>query len=104
MESKPSMTGLQGLTPGDPLDSARLLGVALALAGEVFVLKTEVERLKHALKTTGAIDDAHLETAGAASELQQWMQAEQTTFARTLLRPFTHPDEAPDVTRFMDER
>lgn len=93
--------GLAGLAPGDPMDSARLLGVIMALAGEVFVLKAEVERLKQALQTGGFVDAAQLDAAGNSAQVREWMGKEQRAFGAALLRPFTHPDESPDVTRFM---
>jgi hypothetical protein len=98
------ITGLDGLAPGDPLDSARLLGVVMALAGEVFVLKAEVARLTAALKAHGEIDDAALDTAENSPAFREWMTTEQAAFGRALLRPFTHPDEAPNVTRFFDAK
>ncbi len=36
------MTGIAGLGPLDAKDPARLLGMIVALAGEVFVLKAEI--------------------------------------------------------------
>jgi hypothetical protein len=99
-----SMTGLDGLAPGDPLDSARLLGVVMALAGEVFVLKAEVARLTAVLEARGVIDDAALDTAEDSPAYRDWMATEQAAFGRALLRPFTHPDEAPNVTRFLDAK
>jgi hypothetical protein len=98
------VTGLHGLAPADPLDSARLLGVVMALAGEVFVLKADVARLTAALKEQGGIDDAMLERAENSPAFREWMATEQAAYGRALLRPFTHPDEAPDVTRFFDAK
>lgn len=45
--------------PGDAQGN-RLLGMVVALAGEVFVLKARVERLSRALEATGGIDAARL--------------------------------------------
>ncbi|MFM9888188.1 MAG: hypothetical protein ACKVQT_34620 [Burkholderiales bacterium] len=102
--SKPPITGLDGLNPADPLDSARLLGMLVALAGEVFVLKAEVARLTAALKAEGHVDGGALERAAASPELRQWMASEETAFGRALFRSFTHPDEAPDVSRYLDAK
>ncbi len=98
------ITGLNGLAPTDPLDSARLLGVVMALAGEVFVLKADVARLTAALKDRDGIDGGALDRAAASPAFQEWIATEQAAFGRALLRPFTHPDEAPDVTRFFDAK
>lgn len=85
-------------------DTERLLGVIAALGSEVFLLKAEVQRLKHALKSGGALTDAQLESAGSSAELERWMGEEEKAFGATLMRPFLHPDEARDVTRLMEDR
>ena len=100
----PTFTGLNGLLPADPLDSARLLGVVMALAGEVFVLKAEVARLTAALQERGGIDEDALDRAESSPAFREWMAAEQAAFGRALLRPFTHPDEAPNVSRLLDAK
>ncbi len=102
--AKPVITGLDGLNPADPQDSARLLGMIVALAGEVFVLKAEVARLTAALKARGGLDDGALDRAADSPGLRAWMATEESAFGRALLRPFTHPDEAPDVSRFLDAK
>ena len=81
-------------------DTDRLLGMIAALGAEVFVLKAEVQRLKHALEVT----PTQLEKAGASPELERWMSEEQAAFSAALMRPFVHPDEAVDVSRMMAER
>lgn len=101
---QPPYAGLAGLAPGDAMDSARLLGVIVALAGEVFVLKAELARMKTALAERDALDQAALDRAAQSPALAQWLAGEQAAFGRSLLRPFTHPDECPDVTRFMEAR
>ena len=85
-------------------DTHRLLGMISALGAEVFVLKAEVQRLKQALRSGGTLTDAQLESAAASPELQRWMGEEEKTFGATLMRPFTHPDEARDVSQLMNER
>lgn len=100
----PPMTGLAGLGAGDALDTTRLLGMIVALAGEVFVLKAELQRTRLALAERGTLDDAALDAAGASPAMGRWLAAEEAAFGAGLLRPFTHPDEAPDVSRFMQER
>ena len=98
------MTGIAGLGPGDAQDPARLLGMIVALAGEVFVLKAELGRLRIALEEAGTIDGAALDSAGESREMQQFLRAEEEAFAATVLRPFAHPDDIPDASRFMGEK
>ena len=98
------MTGIAGLGPDDARDPARLLGMIVALAGEVFVLKAEIDRMKIALNDAGVLDEATLEHAGASKEMQQILRSEEEAFASTVLRPFAHPDDTPDVSRFMGEK
>jgi hypothetical protein len=85
-------------------DTARLLGMIAALGGEVFVLKAQVESLLRALKATGLLSDAQLRAAHESPDLAQWMGEEEKAFGRALMRPFVHPDEAPDVSPRMMER
>ncbi len=98
------MTGLAGLAPGDELDSARLMGMIVALAGEVFVLKAEVQRLRLALDAKAVVDDVALDAAGASPAMARWMAAEDAAFGAAVMRPFVQPDDAPDVSYFMAER
>ena len=98
------ITGIAGLGPDDPKDMSRLMGMIVALSGEVYVLKAELERVKLALRDAGLVDHSALERAGETREMQQILRAEEVTFAATLFRPFAHPDEAPDVSRFMEEQ
>ncbi len=99
-----AMAGLRGLGPADALDSTRLMGVVMALASEVYVLKAEVTRLRLALQQRGSLDPVDLDAAGTSDAMKQWMAREEGDFARALLRPFTHPDESPDVSARMQER
>jgi hypothetical protein len=99
-----SFAGLSGLSPADEMDSARLMGMITALAAEVYVLKAEVMRLTIALEATGAASSEALEAAGQSPRMVAWFNAEEGAFGRALLRPFTHPDEAPDVAAQMNGR
>jgi len=100
-----SFAGLAGLSPSDPMDSARLMGVITALAAEVYVLKAEVMRLTIALDAAGVAGEAALAEAGRSERMKAWFNAEEGAFGRALLRPFTHPDEVPDVSsRMVGER
>ena len=82
--------------------AARLLGVVIALASEVFVLKAEVARLTSALEAQGTLGPDALRRQGETAALQDWMAREQRTFAAELLRPWLEPDAVADVRRFMD--
>ena len=101
---QPRFTGLDGLAPGDAMDSARMMATLLTLAGEVFVLKAEVQRLRIALGERQLLDDAALQHAAGGTEMGRWMAHEQDAFGRSLLHAFTHPDEAPDVSGLMERR
>lgn len=100
----PMSARLLDLGSADANDPARLAGMVMALAGEVFVLKAEVQRLRHALAAQGTLGVDALDAAGRSPEIAAWMASEQNAFARSLLDPFVHPDQAPDVTRFMQEK
>lgn len=79
----------------------RMMGVVMALASEVFVLKAEVRRLNLALEESAMIDDPALEAAGDSRAMHTWLAEEQTIFAEALLRPWMEPDGAPDVRDYM---
>ena len=85
-------------------DTERLLGMIAALGSEVFLLKAEVQRLKDALRSSGAMSDAQLDKAGSSREFERWMSEEEKAFGAALMRPFAHPDEARDVSPLMKER
>ena len=86
------------------MDSARLMGMITALAAEVYVLKAEVMRLTIALEASGTTSAQALAEAGAGPRMATWLKSEEEGFGRALLRPFTHPDEAPDVSARMNGR
>ncbi|MBC7803713.1 MAG: hypothetical protein H7Y16_07535 [Candidatus Parcubacteria bacterium] len=79
-------------------DTERLMGMIMALGGEVFVLKAQVQRMALALAKAGAVGEAALEAAGTSEEFQAWLPREEKAFGRSLLRPFTHPDVGSDAT------
>lgn len=101
---KQPMVGIHGLGPGDKKDPARLMGMIVALAGEVYVLRAEVERMRLALRNSGVLDEAALVAAGESREMSDFLREEEGAFASTVLRPFSHPDDAPDISRFLEER
>ncbi len=88
----------------DPTDVERLLGMIAALGSEVFVLKAEQRRLRQALASAGVVGEAQLEAAASSPELERWLREEEKAFGAHLMRPFVHPDEAPDVSAMMTER
>jgi len=96
--------GLAGLSPEDSMDSARLMGVILALAGEVYVLKAELRRMRIALADRQMLDEQALDQAGTSTRMSDWLKREEAEFGQALLRPFTHPDEAPNVSAAMRSR
>jgi hypothetical protein len=103
-QDAPRFAGLAGLAPGDPMDSARLMSVILSLAGEVYVLKSELQRMRLALAERKLIDDGALETAGQSAAMAAWFATEEAEFGRALLHAFTSPDESPDVSAAMFSR
>lgn len=84
----------------DPATS-RLLGTIVALGGEVFVLKAQVERLTRALQAAGVVDDAALARVGEDKTMSAWIASEERQFGETLLRPFLQPDLVKNVAAMM---
>lgn len=71
-----------------------LMGMMTALAGEVFVLKAQNERLQRALKKKKVVSDKSLDALNQDKELQAWMLKEREEFAKHLLGPILEPDVA----------
>lgn len=86
----------------DP-EAARLMGMLMALAGEVFVLKAQVERLTRALESGGAVDAKRLADAAATEGMAKWLDAEEAAFSRGLAAPYLEPDLSVNATRWMRE-
>ena len=86
----------------DP-ESARLMGMIMALAGEVFVLKAQVERLTLVLEAGGAVDANRLAAAAADEGMAKWLEAEEAAFSRNLTAPYLEPDLSVNATRWMRE-
>ena len=72
----------------------RLMGMTIALAGEVFVLKAQNERLRRALEKKGAVDGDALAALDGDEDLRAWLIEEREAFARNLLAPVVEPDVA----------
>ena len=82
---------------------ARMFGVIMALAGEVYVLKAEVQRLTEALGQGDLVDNEALEAAGESEAMEAWLATEQKNFTAEILRPWLEPDAVSDVRHFMSE-
>lgn len=72
----------------------RLLGTVTALAGEVFVLKAQNERLTRALLASGSLSPQTLTEAEEDPALSRWMAQEKDAFAAAILAPIIEPDMA----------
>lgn len=72
----------------------RLLGVVLAMAGELFVAKAEIEVLKTALAEKGVVTEDDLETANSGDKVQQYFLRERSEYAQHLFDPARHGDYA----------
>ena len=92
---------MSGNLDGAAGDTERLMAMIMALGGEVFVLKAQLQRMAIALKQTGAAGEAAFQAAAASPEYQAWLSSEQKAFGRTLLRPFSHPELSQDVGAWM---
>lgn len=98
-DTPPHVT-LDGFTqPND----ARMMGVVMALASEVYILKAEVQRLTNALAQNDLISDEALEAAGQSEAMEGWLAAEQKAFTAELLRPWLAPDPIADTRPFMSD-
>lgn len=84
-------------------DTARLLGMVMNLAGELFILKAEVARLRTALLDHGITTDQQLSAAAQGEKWNTWLHAEGDEFTAAILQPFLEPDRVPDVTHLMEQ-
>jgi hypothetical protein len=84
-------------------ESTRLLGMIMALAGEVFVLKAQVERLTRALDAGGAVDAQRMAAVAESEGMKRWLASEEAAFARGLTAPYLDIDRAVNATRWMRE-
>ena len=100
-EKKPDLIDELGKFGGGDPESTRLMGVIVALAGEVFVLKAQVERLTRALEAGGAVDAQRLAAAAAQDGMTKWLEAEEAAFSRSLTAPYLDPDVSVNATRWM---
>ena len=70
----------------DPLVS-RLLAMLVALGGEVFLLRAEVERMKQALAERGGLAAEDLERVRRSDSYTAWLAGEERRFAAQLVDP-----------------
>ena len=84
-------------------ESTRLMGMVMALAGEVFVLRAQVERLTRALQASGGVTEQALAAAGSDEAMQKWLAAEEGAFARAVTAPYLEGDRSVDATGWMRE-
>ena len=100
-DGKPDLVAeLAKLGARDP-ESARLMGMIVALAGEVFVLKAQLERLMRALEAGGAVDSKRLAAAAAQEGMAKWLEEEEAAFSRSLTAPYLEPDQSINATAWM---
>lgn len=78
--------------------NSKALGISFALAGELFLVKAENERLKAALRRKGLLDDDDLVEAGESGDFAKWLSKEQTEFSRWIFNAWMETDDSPDVS------
>ena len=71
---------------------SRLMGTVLALSGELFVAKAEVELLKRTLITRGVVTDDAFDQVNESPEMQGYLVTERTQYAQHLFEPIRQPD------------
>jgi len=98
--SRPDLVAELGKLGERNPEAARLMGMVIALAGEVFVLKAQVERLTRAV----GVDAERLAAAAANEGMTKWLEAEEAAFARSLAAPYLEPDVSVNATRWMREK
>ena len=103
MAERPDLVAELGKLGARDPEAARLMGMVVALAGEVFVLKAQLERLTRALETGGSVDAARLAAAAASESMTKWLETEEAAFARSLTAPYLDPDVSVNATRWMRE-
>lgn len=70
----------------------RLMGTVMALAGELFVAKAEVERLRRALIDRGVLEDDALNQVNESAGMQDYLVDERNEYAHHLFDPIRQPD------------
>lgn len=75
----------------DPAVS-RLVGTVLALSGELFVAKAEVELLKRTLVARGVVPDDAFDEVNQSPEMHGYLVSEREQYAQHLLGPIRQLD------------
>lgn len=71
-------------------DESRLLSMLVALGGEVFVMRAELEAMRRAIAGDAAVA-SRMDKVRDDPDFQEWLRREELAFARHLLRPL--PDD-----------
>jgi len=87
------MTNLRHQFFEDPA-TTRLMGMVVALAGEVFVLKAQNARLERTLKKKKVVSDKALKSVEEDKDFRQWLVRERDEFSKYLMTPLLEPDIA----------
>ncbi len=95
---------LAKLDYGNGIDSARLIGMIIGLAGEVFVMKARHECLRRALVESGAADLEALERQAGSEAMRVWFEAEERAFTQALLEPLVTGDRTINVAEQLRQR
>jgi hypothetical protein len=88
---------LSRLDYGNGVETSRLIGMIIALAGEVFVMKAQNERLRRALLAAGVVDPESIEQAGQGDSMKDWFAAEEQAFTQAILQPLMAGDQTINV-------
>lgn len=70
----------------------RLMGTIMALTGELFVAKAEIEVLRRALIAQGIITDQTLDHVNESAEMQVHLVEERDKYAQHIFDPIRQPD------------
>jgi hypothetical protein len=82
---------------GSGTDSARLISMIVALAGEVFVMKANNECLRRALIAQGRVDTDALDREATSDAMKAWFAHEEQAFAQAILEPLIAGDKTINV-------
>jgi len=82
-------------------DNERLLAMIVALGGELFVLKAELERLKMALNKHKFVSGQDLDLVAESSEFAFWLSNEEKEFGSHLMNSYTQADQVGQVHDYL---
>jgi hypothetical protein len=95
---------LAKLDYGSGIDTSRLIGMIVGLAGEVFVMKARNECLRRALIESGTVDLDAVERQAGSEEMRAWFEAEERAFTQALLEPLVAGDRTINVAEQLRQR